>query len=69
MPKRYAEWKSLLPAVAEDKQRAAPGIFPQAFLRRGPQAVEAHPQVAGRGGDENLEVRVETQHAAGALRR
>ena len=58
-----------MPPVAEDKQRAALGILPQAFLCGRPQAVEIGAQIAGRGGDKHFEVRVETQHEVRALKR
>ena len=62
------QFDPIAPPVAEDKERAALGILPQAFLRGRPQAVEVGAQVAGRGGDKDLEVRVETQHEARALK-
>ena len=58
----------LLPAIAEDKQRAALRIFAQAFLGRGPQPVEAGAQIARRRGHEYFQVRLETQHGIGVLR-
>jgi hypothetical protein len=53
----------------EDQERAALGIFAQAFLRGGPQAIEAGAQVARGGGDKDLEVRVKAQHETRALQR
>ena len=68
LPNRYVECRLVPPPVAEDKERAALGILIQAFLCDRPQAVEVGAQVAGRGGDKDLKVRVETQHAAWALK-
>ena len=48
--------------IAKDKQRPAFGIFAQPLLGRRPQPVEVHPQIARRGRQEHLELRVKTQH-------
>ena len=45
---------------AKDKERAALGILAQALLRSAPQSIEAGAQIAGCGGDKDLEVRMET---------
>jgi len=55
-------------AVAEDEERAALGIFAELLLGGVPETVETHPQVAGRGGDEHLQLRVEAQHERAVLR-
>ena len=43
-------FKAIAPPVAEDKERAAFGIFAQLLLRGRPEAVETQAQIARRRG-------------------
>lgn len=65
---KVKQFDPVVPPVAEDKERAALGILPQAFLRGGPQTVEVGTQVAGRRGHEHFQMRLEAQHGGGAAK-